>query len=64
MRNRQPAPTFKKGDRALYDSYHGPCLPGTIVNVGEKDGEKVYDITLDNGDKRWGHPEQFEAITC
>ena len=65
MRNRQPAPTFKKGDRALYDS----CLsseaprPGTIVLVGgERNGETILYIDLDDGDKRWGYVDQFEAL--
>ena len=60
--NRQPSGKFKEGDRVIYSNYDNKRLKGTISGIGEKNNSTVYDVELDNGEMKWGHPEQFKKI--
>jgi hypothetical protein len=49
------------GTRVLYAGAWGarPPQPGTITGRGEKNGQPVFDVELDNGATHWGYTNQF-----
>jgi hypothetical protein len=51
------------GTRVIYfgNFGNGDGQPGTITGKGEKNGREVYDVTLEDGDTRWGYADQFEV---
>jgi hypothetical protein len=59
--NRSRDPGLREGDTAYYRGGFGGGSPKrcTILGIDEKDGKKVYDCRLDNGEERWGYADQF-----
>lgn len=56
---------FKAGDRAIYRGDFGnfAAVGCTILEVGEKNGRRVYDCQIDGtGELRWGYQDQFEEL--
>ena len=55
--------TFNIGDKVYYriNFGRGPDIPGTIIGVGKKNNQVVYDVELDRGNypQRWGYTDQF-----
>lgn len=49
-------------DRVKYYNVFGYVGNGTIDEIGEKNGSVVYVVALDNGEFRWGYPDQFKTI--
>lgn len=38
----------------------GPQVRATVVGTGDKDGSRVVDVRLSNGDECWGYLDQVE----
>ena len=55
---------FGLGDRVWYAGAWGSQAPraGTITGWGEKNGETVYDVQLDDGNLHWGYCDQFKLM--
>lgn len=53
---------LRVGTRVRYFPRDGLPKLGKIVDSGSKNGMKVYDVDLDDGDCRWGYRDQFEVI--
>ena len=53
--------SFKVGDKVYYRGGWGrePAKSGTIIGIGEKNDQVVFDVALDDGDQRWGYANQF-----
>jgi hypothetical protein len=50
--------TFKNGAKVWFLD-GGKRRPGVIVGAGEKNGEVVYDVQLDDGSLVWGYATSF-----
>lgn len=63
-----PTPAdFQLGDPVTYRGSWGEGVPveGTIVGVGEKNGEAVYDFQPKHGGPvKWGYADQFRTLTA
>lgn len=43
---------------------HGTLIGvGVIVDSGEENGMKVYDVDLPNGRTHWGYRDQFKVVS-
>lgn len=52
---------LKNGTVVKYYSISGELVgTGVICGSGEKNGTKVYDVDMPNGDTYWGYREQFK----
>ena len=56
---------FNIGDEVWYRPSWGrkPPVLGVITGTGFEKGERVYDVSLDNGRFCWGYEDQFESTT-
>lgn len=53
------------GDRVLYRGGHGghrPAMLGKVTGSGIENGERVFDVTLENGRTHWGYADQFTKL--
>lgn len=56
-------PKFRIGQSVYLttDFGWGRTIPGVIEDIGEKNGQVVYDVALPNNDLRWGYEDQIRA---
>ena len=50
------------GSKVIYHDWSGAeYLAAVVTGFGEKNDRVVVDVTLDNGEQRWGYEDQIEV---
>lgn len=52
---------FSEGDAVEFRDLLEGWLPATFDRLGERNGEQVALVTLEDGRSKWGYPDQVRA---